>query len=168
MTDGIDPMEINETDAAALDPPAVKPTFVPPTLRKFARYLSGSSRIIGVIGLYSEPNATCIGEGESWAECPEGFGDGADGYCIINGQVVPQPPPLCAADKTAIEADGVDTATISGIPPGAKVTVEDVYGVSRYTVNDGVLQVTADEPGRITVSVDAPPALTYQTVIVAQ
>lgn len=142
--------------------------FVPPVLRRFARYASGSPRVIGIIGLYSEPGPGSIGAAELWAECPAGFDGEADDYCIQNGQVVARPAMACTLDKPTIAANGTDTATVSGIPVGARVTVTDANGVTVYTVTDAVLQVTADEPGPVDIAVEARPAVPYRVEIVAQ
>ena len=44
-------------------------------------------------------------------------------------------------DKTTITADGVDYATISGIPVG---TLASIPGTLAQTVNDGALEVSSD------------------------
>lgn len=69
--------------------------------------------------------------------------------------VTDRPTPSCTIDKTSIAANGADTATLSGIPVGASVRVTDGNGTTDYTVNDGVLEITADAPGTITATVTA-------------
>jgi hypothetical protein len=78
--------------------------------------------------------------------------------------VTARPSPACPLDKPTITADGLDTATVSGIPTGASVRVTDSNGATDYTVNDGTLEVTADEPGTITITVT--PAFPYKPLTV--
>jgi hypothetical protein len=78
--------------------------------------------------------------------------------------VTARPTLSCTLDKSTITANGLDTATLSGIPSGAAVSVTDQNGTTTYTVNDGTLEITADEPGTITITVT--PAFPYQPLTV--
>jgi hypothetical protein len=78
--------------------------------------------------------------------------------------VTARPTPACTLDKSTITANGTDTATLSGIPTGASVRVTDSNGATDYTVNDGTLEITADEPGTITITVT--PAFPYKPLTV--
>jgi capsular polysaccharide biosynthesis protein len=73
--------------------------------------------------------------------------------------VTARPTPACTLDKTTITANGTDTATLSSIPIGASVTVTDGNGTTTYTATDSTLEITADDPGAITVTVT--PAFPY-------
>lgn len=78
--------------------------------------------------------------------------------------ITDRPTPACTLDKTSITANGTDTATISGIPTGSAVRVNDGNGTTDYTVDDGTLEITADEPGTITITVT--PAFPYRPLTV--
>jgi hypothetical protein len=78
--------------------------------------------------------------------------------------VTTRPATVCTLDKTTIADDGLDTATLSGIPIGATVAVTDQNGTTTYTVNDGTLEITADDPGTITITVT--PAFPYKPLTV--
>lgn len=87
--------------------------------------------------------------------------DGADDanthdHYISAGVVTARPASPCTIDKTSITANGLDTATISSIPVGTTALVTDANGTVAYTVNDGTLEITADEPGQIAITVAAP------------
>lgn len=55
-------------------------------------------------------------------------------------------------DKTSIENDGIDTATLSGVPVGCKFLVNN----QEVIVDDGTLEVAGDAVGTITVTVISP------------
>jgi hypothetical protein len=73
--------------------------------------------------------------------------------------VTARPTLPCTLDKTTITANGTDTATLSSIPIGATVAVTDGNGVTTYTATDSTLEITADDPGQISVTVT--PAFPY-------
>lgn len=85
-------------------------------------------------------------------------------HYVTEGVVTARPVPGCTLDKPTIDDDGIDTATLSGIPTGALVSVTDQNGTTTYTINDGTLEVTADEPGVIDITVTA--AFPYQPLTV--
>jgi hypothetical protein len=78
--------------------------------------------------------------------------------------VTARPSPACTLDKSTITANGTDTATLSNIPIGATVAVTDSNDTTTYTINDGTLEITADEPGTITITVT--PAFPYKPLTV--
>lgn len=97
--------------------------------------------------------------------------DGADGANQNEHYIAGSPPavtarpaPACTLDKSTITANGLDTATLSGIPTGASVRVTDSNGPTDYTVNDGTMEITADGPGTITIAVT--PAFPYKPLTV--
>ena len=61
--------------------------------------------------------------------------------------VMPKPANPAIIDKATINPDGVDTATISGIPTNCVVTV----GGTDYTVTDGVFEFSTNSPGVYTI-----------------
>jgi hypothetical protein len=85
-------------------------------------------------------------------------------HYALDGALTARPLPACTLDKTTIIADGLDTATLSGIPAGSSVRVTDSNGTTDYTVNDGAMEITADEPGTITITVT--PAFPYKPLTV--
>lgn len=87
-------------------------------------------------------------------------------YVTGSPAAVVQRPALGATlNKPSIAANGVDQAILSGVPAGATIKVRDVHGMSDYLADGTTLEITADEPGRITVEVEAfPAAVTRYTV----
>jgi hypothetical protein len=84
----------------------------------------------------------------------------SDSY--INGTpafIAARPTTACTLDKSTITANGTDTATLSSIPIGATVAVTDGNGTTTYTATDSTLEITADDPGQISVTVT--PAFPY-------
>lgn len=77
-----------------------------------------------------------------------GQGDPALQY-VSDEAIVDRPEMALTADRCEIAANGVATATITGIPAGAIVSVRG----RTVQVMDGVLEVTADRPGRYEVVV---------------
>ena len=55
-------------------------------------------------------------------------------------------------DKMVLDADGVDTATLSGLPVPCQVMVDGVV----YDVDDGSLELTVTSPGDFYVWLDHP------------
>lgn len=78
-----------------------------------------------------------------------------------------RPASLCVLSKAAILANGADIATITNIPVGANVVVHDINGMHRYTVTDGVLEITADAPGAIRVTIESFPARDFSATVTA-
>lgn len=84
---------------------------------------------------------------------------------VATGAVKPRPTLGLSIDKTTIVADGVDAATISGIPAGAQYAI---IGTSiGGTVNDGTLEVTSAKKGKLEVIIEHPPAIPWRTEILA-
>jgi len=96
----------------------------------------------------------------------EGEFDAASTY-FPDGEPVLRPDNPAQLDKTSIVADGVDVATLSGVPVGAVVTLSAVGVLERVTVDDGVLEITAELPGDYTVSIDTFPAKSKELSFVA-
>ena len=83
--------------------------------------------------------------------------------------VARRPAHTITIDKTTINADGVDAATIAGIPRGARVQFEDGQPGARIGRGPagGIILITADRPATMRISVDPFPALEFTTTIVA-
>lgn len=68
------------------------------------------------------------------------------------GEVKDKTPLGAAWDKQAINADGMDTATLSGLPVPCTVLIDG----EEFLVEDGSLEFVAMAPGDYFVSVDHP------------
>lgn len=93
------------------------------------------------------------------------------GWYIDVSQTPPAPAPRPAftgsIDKTAISADGVDAATLSGLPNATTVTVIGPGRHSRDIVTTGTFAIANSTPGRFTAYVDAFPMKGFQAAITA-
>lgn len=71
-----------------------------------------------------------------------------------NPVVADRPANSALIDKVTITADGVDFATISSIAVSTRAVVTATNGVvgGEYIVDDGVLELTADTPCTLTVT----------------
>ncbi|AWK90343.1 hypothetical protein [Azospirillum thermophilum] len=79
----------------------------------------------------------------------------------------PRPRPILdglEADKTSIQADGLDTATIRGIPAGAIVRI----GALQYQMDEPTLEFSTIFPGRYAIHVESWPYLTREILIHAR
>jgi hypothetical protein len=83
-------------------------------------------------------------------------GDGLDSthYVDISADVpaLTKKSEIPGFDRTVVAADGVDAATITGLPNPTFVTLSTGAGAS---VEDGTLALTFDTPGDYTVDLDA-------------
>jgi len=69
-------------------------------------------------------------------------------------------------DKTTADADGVDTATITGVPNGAQVSVVNGFlSLLSEAVTDGEVELTAEEAITMKVSLRLFPFLDYDTEV---
>lgn len=73
-------------------------------------------------------------------------------HYVSAGVVTPKTASAAIIDKTTIVADGVDTATISGLP---NPSLLDVNG-SEVTVTDGTLELTTSLPGSYVIRLRNP------------
>lgn len=64
-----------------------------------------------------------------------------------------RPASPATLDTATIDADGVATATVSGIPAGAQVTITDPSGSTTLTATGAELEITSVAACRITVAV---------------
>lgn len=93
-----------------------------------------------------------------------GWHDGAAYYVVpsLEGPIItPRPAMPCTVSGTQIPADGVTQAVISGVPAGAKATVDG----QSLTIDDGTLEVVSDYPGTIRVRLSLFPYLDWEVSI---
>jgi hypothetical protein len=125
-------------------------------------YIAATGRIVGV---GSAPWAPSDLAGAYGSKSTTDVADHAVSYIAGSPPAVTaRPATVCPLDKTTITANGTDTATLSSIPIGASVTVIDGNGTTTYTATDSTLEITADEPGTVTVTVT--PAFPYTPLTV--
>jgi len=66
-------------------------------------------------------------------------------------EIVDKPAYTITVDKMTFTADGVDEATISGIPSGFIVRIRAGGAGHESTVNDGSVEISTPVPGDLTV-----------------
>lgn len=91
------------------------------------------------------------------------FMDETETFVTLPGTATPRPD-LPRFDKTAIAADGLDAATLAGLPDGATVSVDG--GEPQDLAND-TLSIVATMPASYRVVVSRWPYLDYGETIVA-
>lgn len=79
-----------------------------------------------------------------------------------NHVVASRPVMSISIDKVSIQDDGIDKATITGLPVGTVITVNDQ---SEITVNDGLFEFTTVLPGRTTLRIESFPDLPEEITI---
>lgn len=121
-----------------------------------------SGRIDSVFsGLVS--NAVMQAEGDlSIAPIAEGLDD-LTAY-VVGGVVLEKQSFPLSVSPAQIAADGLDTATISGIPTGTQVEWPDGQ---TDTVTDGIVEFSVDLPGTYTLKFSAIPYLDQEVTIEA-
>ena len=85
-------------------------------------------------------------------------------YVDTDTSEIKQRPTFSAFDKTEIAADGQDAATLSNLPAGTEVTVDDAKS---WTVDDGVFAFSTNMPATYTVRVENWPHQVYEAEITA-
>lgn len=124
-------------------------------MKHFAVYLAATGRVVRCLtNPAGDVDSSWFAPEESFVEVPERFEDW-EAYWATGSPVAIEPRPANPAtlDVTNILANGTAVATISGIEVGAAMTVTDGNGTTVYTITDTELELTADEPGAITVRV---------------
>lgn len=91
--------------------------------------------------------------------------DGNSQY-VFDGDIVDRPSMSGTLDKPEILADGVDEATITGLPTECNVTVSGPVDGSTPVTN-GTFAMTADIPGIYMVKIESWPYLKQEFEIVA-
>lgn len=92
-----------------------------------------------------------------------GFFDPA-AYYVEDGAAVEQAELNYTLDKPLIDADGVDVATVSGLPEGAVV----YYGSAEYTTTNGTFTFSAISPGVYVFTLNEVAYVTTEIKIEAQ
>ena len=120
-------------------------------------YLSGQvpDRIDPVVEQAEEGMAVLVGEGMDTTHYVD----------LIGPTLVPRPE--IQIDKQTIAPDGVDTATVSGLPDPCRVQIDG----EAYEVTGGTLELQTDQPGAYTIKItddDAFPAQAFQTQVTAR
>lgn len=77
-------------------------------------------------------------------------------HFVRNGELAQRGTMTPAVSKTTLTADGVDIAAIRGLPTPSAVTISGLVS-AEVTVTDGTLDITADQPGAIVVTVNCAP-----------
>lgn len=90
--------------------------------------------------------------GQNYVKCPNDVT--ARSYYVANGAVTPRPQTPISFDKTAVQADGVDKLTLSGMSAETQVTV--VGPASAQFTASGTDQLTFAIPGEYTLTATAP------------
>jgi hypothetical protein len=129
-------------------------------MKAYTVYETATGRVRGFLQADVAPSADWFEPGVVAIESAGEFGDDGAAYYLPAGSLTARPATTCTLDKSTITADGIDTATLSSIPVGATVAVTDGNGITIYTVNDGTLEITADDPGTIKATVT--PAFPYK------
>jgi hypothetical protein len=88
------------------------------------------------------------------------------GYRLLNGVVVARDAMALAVSSTTITADGVDEATITGLPDPCSVTISGAVSWGPGDVTGGSLTLTATTPGAINVTVASEPQYSSETVVI--
>lgn len=87
--------------------------------------------------------------------------DVALGFYVLEGNLTERP--LATISALEIQADGNDSAVITGIPEGAAVMIDD----EPYEVSGGSLEFATDDPGTYRVAIDAWPLLPFRAEVKA-
>lgn len=110
-------------------------------MSKAVIYEINTGRIARVVQAPSGQLQCQCGDGEAFLI---GEADDSTVY-VAQGELVARPVMQLSVDKAAIAANGVDCATVSGIPAGADVSIDFVT----YPVTDQTLSVTTTMPGEM-------------------
>ena len=106
------------------------------------------------IGFYEEAG---MDYAEEWVDPETEYIKPSDyGYSIFARPEMP-----AAIDKTEILANGIDVATITGIPVGSSVAIDS----EAWAVDDGVFELTVDTPGEYRISISCWPYLDKELII---
>jgi len=127
----------------------------------YAIYDPATGRIIRFGGCPASMVAIQAGPGETVLEVPETTVFNDITHYIVAGVVTPRPS--LTLDKTAIAANGLDTATLSGLPNPCTIFVD---GTSQ-TVTDGVLELSATIAETWTIEVNQFPLRPFKATVAA-
>lgn len=95
--------------------------------------------------------------------------DGSTHYIDVSGgraathALRERPRMALTLDKTTILSDGVDRATIVGLPVGATVRLRSLI----QTVDDGMIEITSDIDGEFQIEIEAFPSAQETLTVIA-
>lgn len=89
-----------------------------------------------------------------------GYADAATQF-IVSGFVADKIQMPVSVDKTDINADGIDTITVSDIPENCAYSINGMEGI----VTDGQMSLTFDDPGEYNLKLSLFPYLDYSVMI---
>lgn len=131
---------------------------------KVSKYDKGTGRILA---LYDVPNPD--------DQCGEshGFIEGwyaQDEFYVEHGKAVKRPVMQLRLDNPEIVADGIGTATVSGIPEQTEVAITGPVGSpdameNIYMVDEGSISMSVALPGEYRIVVSSWPHKEWETVI---
>lgn len=133
-------------------------------MKSYTIYIATTGEIRGFLQADVAPFSDWFEPGVVAVESVGELGDDGATHYLPAGTLTARPATSCPLDKTTITANGTDTATLSSIPVGASVTVTDSNGTTTYAATDSTLEITADDPGTITITIT--PAFPYKPLTV--
>ena len=83
-------------------------------------------------------------------------GDDTTHY-VTGGVITERPENTATIDKTEIDADGVDSVTISNIPNNSEATIKGPDYLNTFTVNDNQIIFTTEVIGEYSIEIDSFP-----------
>ena len=92
----------------------------------------------------------------------DGIADGETHY-VQSGEKIERPTMLVSIDQTTISADGVDPTTMSGLPTGAEISVNNI--IIGMVDESGSFIFTTDVPGGYAIRVSLFPWRDYEVTI---
>lgn len=132
----------------------------------YAIYVTATGAISKVGSSTGVMNAAAqVGAGEGYVMAAIDQGPIHDGsHYVVDGVITTRPEAGISLDKTAIDADGVDEATVSGIPAGSLVEVDGEV----VEVTDGTLELSSDANTVFFISIEPPfPFISWSATVTA-
>ncbi|WP_435657953.1 hypothetical protein [Brucella pituitosa] len=83
------------------------------------------------------------------------------GFYVLDGSLTERPK--ASISSLEIQANGADSAVITGIPEGVSVSIDD----EQYEVSGGSLEFTTDDPGTYRIAIDAWPLMPFEAEVKA-
>lgn len=105
--------------------------------------------------------------GQAVIEAPGARPDDVGAYRVVGGALQAKAALPATLDKSTIAANGVDTATITGIPATARLRITDVNGTTTREADGTALEITADAAGDIAVAVSLFPYQAHTFTVTA-
>lgn len=87
-------------------------------------------------------------------------------HYIVSGELTARATITPTVSASSFAADGTTTVTISGLPDPCRVTISGVLWAGPTDVTGGLIDISSDVAGDLTVSVSAEPAwLSWSTIL---